>query len=69
MPRARQPLVEVLRGAIIGGIGDEPNAGSRRARRALPPCSPSRLSSSLVADIADMREGEGDQLPGIGGDR
>ncbi len=59
-----QPVVEVLGGAIVRGRGnggmqnDAAGPGPRRHVHA--------LDVFLVgADIADMREGEGDDLPGI----
>ena len=61
-----QPLVEMLGGAVVRGIGDrgaQDHAARARRRRHVH-----RLDVFVVgADIADMREGEGDELPGIGG--
>ena len=61
-----QPLVEMAGGAVIRGIGDssaQDHAARARRRRHVH-----RLDILVVgADIADMREGEGDELPGIGG--
>ena len=61
-----QPLVEMARGAVVRGIGDggaQDHAARARRRRHVH-----RLDVFVVgADIADMREGEGDELPGIGG--
>ena len=66
MPRALQPLVEMFGGAVVRGIGDgraQDHAARARRRRHVH-----RLDVFVVgADIADMREGEGDELPGIGG--
>jgi hypothetical protein len=61
-----QPLIEMARGAVVGGIGDgraqDHAACAGRCRHV------HRLDVFLVgADIADVREGEGDDLPGIGG--
>ena len=61
-----QPLVEMFCGAVVRGISDggaqDHAARARRGRHV------HRLDVFIVgADIADMREGEGDQLPGIGG--
>ncbi len=60
-----QPLVEAPRRAPIGRFGDvglQDAAGDAGTRRRVH-----RLDVFLVrADIADMREGEGDDLPGIG---
>ena len=65
MPRA-QPLVEMLRRAIVRGIGDggaQDHAPRARRRRHVH-----RFDVLVVgADVADMREGEGDELAGIGG--
>ena len=58
-----QPSVEVLRRAIVGRLGDRrpEHAAAHAAGRQAP-----RLHVFGVgADIADMREGEGDDLPGI----
>jgi hypothetical protein len=60
-----QPLVEMLGGAVVRGIGDrgaqDHAACARRCRHV------HRLDVFIVgADIADVREGEGDELPGIG---
>ena len=61
-----QPLVEMFGGAVVRGIGDggaQDHAARARRRRHVH-----RLDVFVVgADIADMREGEGDELPGIGG--
>ena len=61
-----QPLVEMLGGAVVRGVGDgraQDHAARARRRRHVH-----RLDILVVgADIADMREGEGDELPGIGG--
>ena len=60
-----QPLIEMARGAIVRRIGDrraqDDTARARRRRHV------HRLDIFVVgADIADMREGEGDQLSGVG---
>ena len=59
-----QPGVEVLRRAIIGWLGD------RRSHHAAAHAAGGEASRLQVlgigADIADMREGEGDDLSGIG---
>ena len=66
MPRARQPLVEMLGGAVVGGLGDR--GAQDHAARAGRCRHVHRLDVFIVGtDIADMREGEGDELPGIGG--
>ena len=61
-----QPLVEMAGGAVVRGIGDgraQDYAARPRRRRHVH-----RLDILVVgADIADMREGEGDELSGIGG--
>ena len=61
-----QPLVEFASGAIAGRAGDV--GLEHRADRAVP-CRGRQVFEILVigADIADMREGEGDDLAGIGG--
>ena len=60
-----QPVVEVARRAIVrrrGDVGVQDDAAGARRRRHVD-----RLDVVLVgADIADVREGEGDDLPGIG---
>ena len=61
-----QPVVQIAGGAVVrgrrdGAVQDHP-ARARRRRHI------DGLDVFLVgADIADMREGEGDDLPGIGG--
>ncbi|MGY2938896.1 hypothetical protein ACVWZ6_008498 [Bradyrhizobium sp. GM6.1] len=61
-----QPLVEVLGGAIVRGIGDR--GAQDHAARAGRRGHVHRLDVVVVsADIADMREGEGDELAGIRG--
>ena len=66
MPRAFSHCVEMLGGAVIRGIGDrgaQDHAARARRRRHVH-----RFDVLVVgADVADMREGEGDELPGIGG--
>ena len=66
MPRAFSHGVEMLGGAVVRGIGDggaQDHAARARRRRHVH-----RLDILVVgADIADMREGEGDELSGIGG--
>ena len=61
-----QPLIEMPRGAVVRRVGDggaQDHAARARRRRHVH-----RLDVLVVgADIADMREGEGDELPGIGG--
>jgi hypothetical protein len=58
-----QPLIEALRRAPVGRLGDRcaqhaaAQAGRRQARRL--------HVLGIGADIADMREGKGDDLPGI----
>ena len=56
----------MARGAVVRGVGDpgaQDHAARARRRRHVH-----RLDVFVVgADIADMREGEGDELPGIGG--
>ena len=61
-----QPGVEVARGAVVRRLGDvglddaAAHAGGRR--------HVDRLDVLVVdADVADVREGEGDDLPGVGG--
>jgi hypothetical protein len=61
-----QPLIEVAGGAVVGWIGDvglEDRADSTGTR------GRHEVFDVLVigADVADMREGEGDDLAGIGG--
>ena len=63
---ALEPLIEMARGAVVGGIGDralqDHPARARRGRHV------DGFDVFFVgADIADMREGEGDDLPGVGG--
>ena len=53
-------------GAVVRGIGDgsaqDHAAGARRRRHV------HRFDVFVVgADVADMRKGEGDELPGVGG--
>ena len=61
MPRLVEPGVEVLAAAPVGGLGD------RRPRRPCRVRRRQRLDILVVgADIADMREGEGDDLASIG---
>ena len=61
-----EPLVEMAGGAVVRRRGDrgvQHHAARARRRRHVD-----GLDVLLVgADIADMREGEGDDLPGIGG--
>ena len=61
-----QPVVEVPRRPVVRGLRDravDDDAAGARPRRHVQ-----ALDVFLVgADIADMREGEGDDLPGIGG--
>jgi hypothetical protein len=61
-----QPLVELFDGAVVGRVGDvgtEHDAADARERRHVH-----RLDVLVVgADVADMGEGEGDDLAGIGG--
>ena len=61
-----QPVVEAAGGAVVRGRRDggmQNDAAGARPRRQVD-----ALDVVLVgADIADMREGEGDDLPGIGG--
>ena len=61
-----EPLVEVARRAVVRRLGDggvQHHAARARRRRHVH-----GLDVVLVgADIADMGEGEGDDLPGIGG--
>ena len=61
-----QPLVEVARRAVVRRVGDGgPQDDAARARRRRHVHG---LDVFVVgADIADMRKGEGDELPGIGG--
>src|SRR3546814_11370956 len=56
-----QPVVEVPRGAVVRRVGDvaPENAAERGGGRALQ-------VAGVGADDADMREGEGDDLAGIG---
>ena len=60
-----EPGIEPLGGAVVGGIGDvglEHDAADARERRHVD-----GLDVLVVgADIADMREGEGDDLAGVG---
>ena len=64
MPRAFSQSSKLLRRAIVGGLGDRrpehaaAHAGRRREARGLDVLI-------IGADIADMRKGEGDDLPGI----
>ena len=61
-----QPLIEVARGAVVRGRGDR--GMQHDAARARRRCHVHGLDIVLVgADIADMGEREGDDLPGIGG--
>ena len=64
-PRRLEPLVEVAGGAVVrrrGDVGVQDDAARARRRREVD-----GLDVLLVgADIADMREREGDDLPGIG---
>ena len=66
MPRAFSHWSRCFGGAVVRGIGDrgaQDHAARARRRRHVH-----RLDVFVVgADIADMREGEGDELPGIGG--
>jgi uncharacterized protein YqeY len=60
-----QPRVEMPRRAIVGRLGHL--GGDDDAARPVGLVHVDRLDVLLVrADIADMREGEGDDLPGIG---
>ena len=56
-----QPRIERLRRAVIGRLGDRcaHDEAARRRRHRLD-------VFGVGADIADMRKGEGDDLPGIG---
>ena len=60
-----QPLVEMAGGAEVrrlGDVGAQDDAARARRRRHVD-----GLDVFVVgADVADMREGEGDDLPGIG---
>ena len=59
---ALQPGVEVLGVAVVGRVGDV------RAEDRAPGGGRGRLDVFRVgADVADMGEGEGDDLPGVGG--
>ncbi|MGY4301907.1 hypothetical protein ACVWXN_010002 [Bradyrhizobium sp. i1.4.4] len=61
-----EPGVEMLGGAVVRGIGDR--GAQDHAARAGRRGHVHRLDVFLVGtDIADMREGEGDELAGIGG--
>ena len=66
-PRRSIQVVEVGVGAPVGRRGRQRRGRSRRA----PPSRPSRticsMSSTVRADIADVREGEGDDLGHVGG--
>ena len=66
MLRFLQPGVELFGGAVVGGVGDvgpEHDAADARERRHVH-----RLDVLVVgADVADMGEGEGDDLAGVGG--
>ena len=60
-----QPLVEVARGAVVGGLGD--GRAHDAAAHARGGGEIARLDVLVVgSDIADVREGEGDDLAGIG---
>ena len=61
-----QPLVEMLGRAIVRGIGD---VGLEDDANGAAPGGGGQILDILVigADIADMREGEGDDLAEIGG--
>ena len=61
-----QPLVEVLGGAVVGGLRDagaQHAAAHARAHRQVGCLG----VLGVGADVADMREGEGDDLAGVGG--
>src|SRR5690606_14608927 len=61
-----QPRVEMFGRAVVGGCGDI--GAEDRAHGASPGGRIEVLYVLAVgADIADVREGEGDDLPGIGG--
>ena len=61
-----QPGVEMLGGAVVGGIGDVGLEDD--ADRAVAGCRRQVFDVLVIgADIADMREGEGDDLAEIGG--
>ena len=61
-----QPAVEMFRGAVVRRVGD---VGAQHAAAHARRGGEVRRLDVLVigADIADMGEGEGDDLPGIGG--
>ncbi len=60
-----QPFVEMASSAVVGRVGNrrvDDDAASRRGASQI-----ARLDIFFVrADIADMRKGEGDDLPGVG---
>jgi hypothetical protein len=61
-----EPAVEVIGGAVVGRIGDRSTQHAATHARARGEVGGLGILG-VGADVADMRESEGDDLPGVGG--